>query len=212
MDVSNYVKQELARLRDENEALRDEVQRLRHAVDWFQTMMDAVDAFPPGADLLPLLDCILSNAEAAVGAEESSLLVYDEEADDLVFVLARGPVAEQLMGRHMPLDRGIAGWVYTTRQSSVVNSPYADDRFYSVIDELLHFHTRTILAAPLSGGGQVLGVMEMLNKWEGGHFDSADQTLAELLCRFTGQILYLMMQQDDDSSMNLGGVAAEYPE
>lgn len=196
MGISTYLKQELANLKQENQALRDEVQALRRTVDAIDTFMDALDTLEPGANPIYLLDRIRSTVEIAGEAEESSLLLYDEESDELVFVLASGPVAGALRGQRMPASRGIAGWVLHTGQPTIVNNPYADDRFYALIDTTLDFRTRSILAVPIKGGGQTLGVVELLNKRGGAPFDDFDRSLVEMICRFAGHRLHLLVEQE----------------
>jgi GAF domain-containing protein len=57
-----------------------------------------------------------------------------------------------------------------------------------------------VLAVPITGKGRVLGVIEVLNKHSGRIFDPADQTLLTLLCRFAGDVLYTMSQQDEQGT------------
>ena len=197
--VSSYVKQELARLKDENETLREEVISLRQYMDALQTLMESVDDMDPNAEIMPLLDRILFNAQTLINAQDGSLLVTDEETNELVFVLVRGVGSAQLPGRRMPWDKGIAGWVVQNKKSTVVNNASADDRFYAGIDQSIKFETRSILAAPILGGSKVLGVIEVVNKRDGLPFNKTDQTLLTLLCRFAGEVLHRMVQQDENS-------------
>ncbi len=197
--VSSYVKQELARLKDENESLREEVISLRQYMDALQTLMESVDDMDPNAEIMPLLDRILFNAQTLINAQDGSLLVTDEESNELVFVLARGVGSAQLPGRRMPWDKGIAGWVVQNKKSTIVNNASADDRFYAGIDQSIKFETRSILAAPILGGSKVLGVIEVVNKRNGLPFNKTDQTLLTLLCRFAGEVLHRMVQQDENA-------------
>lgn len=196
MDVNPYVKQQLARLRAETDALCQEVQSLRRTADLVNALLDVFDLHATDGDLLPLLNGILQVAEDAVGAEESSLLVYDEDNAELVFVAVRGSIAGQLAGQRLPLDAGVVGWAVRNNEPAIVNAPYSDDRFFPYFDESLHYRTRTILAVPVNGGGRILGVIELLNKRNGLLFDEDDQCVIELLGRFTGHMLHLMIEQD----------------
>jgi GAF domain-containing protein len=198
MGVSQYVKQEMSRLQEENEALREEVQTLRQYINAIQALMDAIDALDPSTEIMSLLDRILLNALIVINATDGSLLVLDEETTELVFVLSRGTMGEQLIGHRMPSNKGIAGWVVEHRQPTIVNNPRADDRFYAGIDQSLKFVTRSILAAPVSGGGRVLGVVEVVNKRNGQPFNETDQILLTLLCRFAGDFLYRMLEQEEE--------------
>ncbi|MBN1121612.1 MAG: GAF domain-containing protein [Anaerolineae bacterium] len=198
MGVSNYVKQELARLKDENADLKEEVYSLRQYIEAIQTIMETIDAFNPGEDIISLLDRILYNGLTVIRAQEGSLLVLDEDTDELVFVLSRGRYAMQLTGRRMPADKGVAGWVVANKQPTIVNNARADDRFYAGIDQSIDFQTRAILAAPIYGGNRVLGVLEVINKQDGMPFNDLDRTILSLLCRFAGEFLHLMVQQENE--------------
>jgi GAF domain-containing protein len=102
------------------------------------------------------------------------------------------------VGRRLRRGEGIAGWVAAQRRATVVNDVHADDRFFGDVDKEVEFNTRSILAAPIVGGGQVLGVIELLNKEGGALFSTGDQTLLSLMCRFSGELLYTLIRRDKD--------------
>ena len=124
--------------------------------------------------------------------------MLDEDSQELVFVLAHGKVEEELQWKRLPPGEGIAGWVAANRQATIVNDVQVDERFYPAVDQQMNFHTNSILAAPIIGGGRVLGVIEVLNKADGGLFSTGDQTLLSLLCRFAGELLYTIVQENEE--------------
>jgi signal transduction protein with GAF and PtsI domain len=197
MGVSHFMKQEVTRLREENEELKEEVYALRRYIDSINALVDAVDDLDPASPIMPLLERTLFNAQLVVNATEGSLLILDEETGDLVFVLSKGTMADRLQGRRMPHDKGIAGWVVHNAKPTIVNNAPADDRFYAGIDEALQFQTRSVVAAPIIGRSRMLGVIELLNKRDGEPFNEMDQSLLMLLCRLAGDVLYAMMDQEE---------------
>ena len=56
-----------------------------------------------------------------------------------------------------------------------------------------------MLAAPIIGGGRVLGVIEMLNKQDDKLFSVGDQTLLTLMCRFSGELLFNLIRQQSQA-------------
>jgi len=190
MGVNQYIKQEMARLQDENETLRDEVDSLRHYIDAIKTLLEAVNALDPSAEIMPLLGTLLFNAMSVINAQAGSLLLLDDDTQELVFVLVRGTAAEQLKGQRMPSDKGIAGWVVQNARPTIVNNTRTDDRFYAQIDQATHFTTNSILAAPITGNNKVMGVIEVVNKYDGKPFNETDEILLTLLCRFAGDFLF----------------------
>ncbi|MDX1433181.1 MAG: GAF domain-containing protein [Gammaproteobacteria bacterium] len=188
---------EIQQLDSENEALRNEIRSLRRFIDSMQNLMEAVEHPLPDVELMDLLTRVLANALETIDADNGSLLVLDEDTGELVFVITHGDIAhEQLAWRRLPPGEGIAGWVVKNRRATIVNDAQVDDRFYPGVDKELGFHTRSVLAAPIIGASRVLGVIEVLNKHEGKLFSVADQTLLTLMCRFSGELLSAMIQQN----------------
>ena len=195
-ESDEQIHDEIAQLELENTALRAEIFSLRSFIDSMQNLMEAVEQPLPEAELMELLSDVLGNALKTISASDGSLLVLDEDSNELVFVITRGETAkEQLAWQRLPPGEGIAGWVAKNRRATIVNDAQADDRFYPAMDRELGFKTQSVLAAPIIGGGRVLGVIEMLNKKDDKLFSVGDQTLLTLMCRFSGELLFTVIQQ-----------------
>lgn len=193
-----YLQQEVSRLQDENQSLKDEVLSLREVTESTKLLASAIDELDPNTEVMPLLGCILASALAVIHAEDGSLLVLDEETDELVFVLSHGQVPqEKLAGVRIPPGKGIAGWVATHNRPTIVNNAATDDRFYAGIDNRFDFTTNSVLAVPLASKGRVMGVVEVLNKTSGAPFSEIDQSLLFLLCRFAGDVIHSVIHRDE---------------
>ena len=95
-DQTRYLKQEVTRLQEEYKELKEEVVSLRSLLDSLNALMEAIDAIDPAsAEIMPMLDRILYNALDVLDADAGSLLVLDEETQELVFVLAHGSVPRE---------------------------------------------------------------------------------------------------------------------
>lgn len=200
-EYGRHFKQEAVRLKEENQILKEEVVVLREYLNALHALLDAIDDLDPTTEIMPLLDRILANGMAVTNAQDGSLLVVDDESNELVFVLARGNISpSSLIGQRVPPGRGIAGWVAQKGQPTIVNNARGDIRFYPGIDDAFKFQTNSVLAVPIVGKGRTLGVIEVLNKHSGRIFDPADQALLTLLCRFAGDVLYTMLQQEEPSA------------
>ena len=145
-EQGRYLRREMMRLQEENEALRDEVDIVRGYLNALHSLMEAVEQIDPSStDINPLLDQILYNALVVIQAQDGSLLVRDDETGDLVFVLTRGDVSQdQLAGVRIPAGKGIAGWVAENRRPAIVNNTEQDDRFYGDIDRRISYQTHSI--------------------------------------------------------------------
>jgi GAF domain-containing protein len=183
------MRRENARLQDENERLQDELHNLREFVQILNDLTQASQNLTSDAELLPLLDGIFTRALNLLKAPEGSLLLLDDETDELVFVLVRGTLAANLVGYRIPANEGIAGWVVNYAQPALVRDVRRDPRFSNNIDDQFTFRTQSIAAAPLIGDRKVYGVIEALNKPGDEPLAESDLALLGLLCRFAGEAL-----------------------
>src|SRR5207253_7120567 len=103
----------------------------------------------------------------------------DDATGDLVFTYTTGPTGSRLLGQRLPRGVGLAGYAATHGTSVIVNDAQQDKRFYSATDMTTGFVTRAILAAPLRGFGGIQGVIEVLNRRDGGRFTEEDRQLLE---------------------------------
>ena len=157
-----------------------------------------LDAPQSDADLMEILERVLDSALNTVHADDGSLLVRDDETDELVFALVQGKVpTKDLLWRRLTPGQGIAGWVVRNRKTAVVNHPVNDRRFYCDLDKQLHFNTRSLMAAPIIGGGEVLGVIEVLNKRDNMPFTSKDEYRISQMCKVAGDLLHAMICELD---------------
>jgi signal transduction histidine kinase len=124
---------------------------------------------------------IMEQARELLGVEEGSLLLADEESQELVFTYALGPIGQQLIGKRLPAGVGLAGDVMRHGNAVIVNDTSRDERFYDETDKTTGFKTRRLLAVPLSGVGGRLGVIEVLNRYDDLPFTAEDQRLLEAI-------------------------------
>jgi GAF domain-containing protein len=198
-DLVRSLQHELSRLKDENQTLREEAVSLREYVGAIESLIDAIDELDPKAEIMPLLDRILVNAMTVTNSKDGSLMVLDEEKNELAFVYARGDVStDKLAGQRLPVGEGIAGWVAKNGKPAIVANARNDPRFFAGIDDAYKFTTNSVLAVPIVGKGQVLGVIEVLNKFNGTVYNQTDQMLLMLLCRFAGDVLHTMAHQEEE--------------
>jgi len=171
------LKREVERLRQEHEAVRERIAVL-------QVMQDVTRSLNSELNLEPLLQMILASAVQVMGASAGSLLLLDQETDELVFEVTEGGGGAALLGMRMPADKGIAGGVATHRQPLIVDDVNRDDRYYRDIARDYDFATTSLLCVPMIAKGQVIGVLQLLNNEPGQYFSVADQ---EILTTFAAQ-------------------------
>jgi signal transduction protein with GAF and PtsI domain len=107
---------------------------------------------------------ILSVSAAELGAREASVLVRDGAEGDLRFLVATGEVAEQLLQMKIPAGKGIAGFVMSSGQPMAVSDVGEEASFYAEVDKKTGYSTEMILATPLRHNGEMIGVLEYINR------------------------------------------------
>ena len=110
-------------------------------------------------------------------AEVGSLLLIDEEKNQLYFEVALGDQEEAIKKITLNIGEGIAGWVAQKGEPLIVNAPEKDSRFFKGVDERTEFKTRNIICVPVKVKERTIGVLEAINKKEGESFDEEDLSL-----------------------------------
>jgi sigma-B regulation protein RsbU (phosphoserine phosphatase) len=125
-----------------------------------------------------LLSIIMEMIKDIMDTETSSLLLYDEDREELVFKVALGEAGDELKEKYrVKLGQGIAGWVALNRKNLQVNDVYSDPRFDPMYDKNTGFTTKSILCAPLLFKGKLLGVIQAINPVNKTGFDENDMNL-----------------------------------
>jgi GAF domain-containing protein len=176
-----FLQQECSRLKDENEMLVEEIDALRRYVRALQDFQGTVQDFTPEQDVLALLDETMIYALDLLEAEDGSLMLVDEETDEMVFVLVHGTVRQMLEGYRFDRSLGIAGQVAESGEPAIINDVSGVAYFLTEIDERFGFVTQSLVATPLIARGRVLGVLEVLNKRSDDGFTKDDASVLSVL-------------------------------
>jgi putative methionine-R-sulfoxide reductase with GAF domain len=145
-----------------------------HMLNLYQTVSSSLSYI---GDLQELLTTIISIVTSELLCEECSVLLYDEENKEFEFFTAVGETGMELVKERFPADKGIAGRALREKTTQVVNDVQSDPDFYGNIDKDHGFKTRSIIAAPLLSGDELVGVINALNKVESKFFDKEDDQI-----------------------------------
>ncbi|RLC78496.1 MAG: hypothetical protein DRJ03_14245 [Chloroflexi bacterium] len=126
-------------------------------------------------DLQTVLDLIMSKAVELLQAEAGSLVLVDQDTDELVFKVTTGPGSADLAGTRLPSGTGVLGMVVQEGKPVIIRDAQADQRWYQDLDA--EFITRSIIAVPMISRGRAIGVIELLNRRDGVPFDEDDERL-----------------------------------
>jgi GAF domain-containing protein len=149
-----------------------------------------------------LLRSVVGVARAIFAARASSILLLDEDANELVFEAVVGEGEEGLLGRRFPAGTGVAGWVLATRTPLVIEDVAADPRFAKDVAEGTGYVPQGLMAVPLLHDERALGVLEVLDRQS--HFTLQEM---ELLGLFASQaaIALDLLQRAREAERALAG-------
>ena len=188
-DAIFALQHEVADLKTENRDLREELTRLRYAIRALKDLQDSLDQISPESDPQTLIDRILSLALYAVDSENGSLLLLDEETEELVFVSVQGPYKDVLTGYRLAPGEGIAGWVAVNRTPELVPDVRIEPRFSPAVDQTTGFRTTSLLCVPLVHKERVLGALEVVNSRSEGEFTEEDLDIMRLFAPLAVQAM-----------------------
>src|SRR5439155_8355918 len=143
-----------------------------------ETLLRVMRAVSSELALDQLLSKIVDMTSEVMNAERTTLFLLDHERCDLWSKVAQGIGTQDI---RVPLGAGIVGHVAVAGE--VVNIPdvYADARFNPEVDRRTGYRTRNMLCMPLRNDrGEIIGVMQVLNK-RAGAFNDEDEMLLNAL-------------------------------
>jgi sigma-B regulation protein RsbU (phosphoserine phosphatase) len=139
-----------------------------------------------------VLQEILDTAMEAVPCEAGSLLLTQGDNGELRFVAARGPVAHKLLGLSIARGVGFAGACARDHASIACSDVRQDPRHAGELSRQIGFEPASLLVAPVLHRGDLLGVIELINKKGGSAFALHEVETVERIGRAAGSLLYLM--------------------
>jgi len=142
-----------------------------------KALADASAAINSTLNLQTVLEEIANKAASVARAEAASVITYDRRRNRLSFAAAVGDQGASLLGQDFDADLGIAGRVVRTGQALIVRDVASNPDFYPGFDRASRFETRELMVAPMVYQSELIGVVEVLNRLGGGHFDEGDLEL-----------------------------------
>lgn len=124
--------------------------------------------------LSPLLEKIIEMTQKSLEASAASILIFNDDQQELFFEIASGPVEKVLKHVKVNTQNSIAGQVAHTGKPLIVNDVSRSRNFLKNIDEITGFVTKSIICVPLETYHKIIGVLEVLNKLDGSDFDESD--------------------------------------
>ena len=115
-----------------------------------------------------LLQTVVGVARHVYQAAASSVFMLSPDGAELVFAAVAGAGEESLVGRRLPADTGIAGWVAASGEVLIADDLARSDVFARDVATSTGYVPASIMAAPLISDGECIGVLEVLDRHAAG--------------------------------------------
>jgi adenylate cyclase len=143
-----------------------------------EILLDVMRAVSSELQIDQLLQKVVAKTSEVMNADRCTLFLVHRKSGELWSRVAQGANMSEI---RVPRGIGIAGHVALTGQTVNIKDAYKDPRFNPEVDRKTGYHTRTILCMPLrSETGEIIGVMQVLNKKEGVFTEEDEQFLDAL--------------------------------
>ena len=194
-------------LRRENDLLKARIKRLdarltRHqqAFRALNRMDETMRSMRSGFDLKKLINDLLALALHACDSENGSLILIDDDTDELVFAEVIGVAREQLLNHRIDLETGIVGHVVKTQEAMLVTDVRNSSKWSAEVDQVIGFTTNALMCAPLFNHTKTYGAIEVVNSMSSDSFDDNDLAILRVTARFVSQAL----QEAEDITLTEG--------
>ena len=158
-------------------------------IDHLERLLEVVRGLTTAPDLESFLQTIINEAIELTNSELASILEYDETAAELRFLAMHWFQRDLLRPVGVPLSGSAAGWVYRRGQSLIIQDVKLDQRHFKVVDHVTKHETHSLVAVPLMVRGEVVGVLEALNKKDEAHYTEQDLAILETLGALAAQAM-----------------------
>lgn len=142
-----------------------------------QRLLEISRSLNSEVDLERLMWKIVPFVREMLGADRGSVFLLDRDRRELWSLVAEGDEVKEI---RFSVDKGIAGYVARTGRTVNIPDAYSDPRFNRDIDRHTGYRTRSILCSPMKNlQGEIIGVVQILNKLEGDAFTRDDEIALE---------------------------------
>lgn len=114
-----------------------------------------------------LLSSVMETTQKAFNSDAVSMLLIDPLTGDLTFQIALGDVGDEIKEIYrLKKGQGIAGLVAETGEPLNIEDAYDHPGFSQDYDKKTNYRTKAMLCVPLKVRGEVIGVLQVINKLE----------------------------------------------
>ncbi len=135
-------------------------------------LLEAARVFNSTLEYEELIELVLRLVIKAVSCEAALVFRVDHDRTDMKIRFMKHDDFKMNVF-FLELGQGVIGWVSTYREPIILDDPANDPRVHPFIKDFGKMSMRSIISVPLIGKGQMIGVVEAINKADGA-FTAAD--------------------------------------
>jgi diguanylate cyclase (GGDEF)-like protein len=165
-----------------NQSLKLEVDRLRNELEYRSRFADSLQHFLDrisSSDPTQTYNSIISNSKDLLRSERASLLLLDENSNELILKAAIGLAADPSTVNHIKVGEGVSGEVMKSGKALMIEDVDVSDVTPAPADRL--YKSKSFISYPLKIGGRAIGVLNVTDKSDGEPYDDVDLSLLELI-------------------------------
>lgn len=163
------------------ESSDEKMTRLEREVGRLYQVLEANRTLSSSLDLQLVLERLMAKAREVCEAEASSLMLMDEDVQELFFFTVQGEKSDAVKKIRLKMGEGIAGWVASNGEPVLVEDCSKDPRFFRGADQSSGFHTRSMMCVPLIFRKRIFGTVQVLNKAGDRNFDREDLKILQVM-------------------------------
>ena len=163
---------------------KEEILELKERVTQLETCYQITSLLNSELNLGKLLDSIMEIARTVMKADACSLLLLDEETNELVFQVALSDVSTEIKSMaRLKVGQGIARMVVETGDPLILDDAYTHPKFNPAYDKKTGFNTSVLVCSPLKAKDKIIGVCQIIySKEHKKTFSERDKDLFALFC------------------------------
>ncbi len=159
-----------------------ELQRLRAELEYRSRFADSLQHFLErisGPNPENTYNSIVSNSKDLLQSERASLLLLDEESNELILKAASGLATDPSLVGPISVGEGVSGEVINTGKPLIVTDLRSSGRKPAPPER--SYKTESFISYPITIGGRKVGVLNVTDKSSGEPFSEVDLTLLDMI-------------------------------
>jgi diguanylate cyclase (GGDEF)-like protein len=163
------------------ESIRTEQELKNQRMKELDTLFEISNAVNFITDSEELLKFVLTKSIEMLEAERGSIMLLDDQTDELVVKVAYGGRYRLVSGSPVKMGQGVCGLVAKDGVGRICNTGFRDNEFKNFGSLLPVEDIKTLLCAPLKFKEGTIGVINIVNKRDGRVFADNDLALLNLI-------------------------------